>query len=312
MLPLLFGMAYECVTQGSLRVLPSTIAVVVAILVTFALTKSRPINLNRDKQKGEGDSIVPYSLTKPTKPLILTKKLPCASKGEMALLLGGVAMEALATKLANALGVRQLPRPICMSDLAVPETPVTRSAAEFCRRAAGPDGGFIVQHCMRTYLFGVAVAKQLGTVFDRETFFVASLLHDLAWSEEYDDNNLDFEVAGAQHAIQFCKKHGMSDHQASVVHEMIALHTSPALLKDMPAEVHLVSQGAGVDVAGFFVEEVHPTTLSTIVKAHPRLDFKNQCCRVMKDQCCRKPHSHMAMSCSMGFLTMVQMGPFDE
>ena len=93
---------------------------------------------------------------------------------------------------------------------------------------------------------------------------------------------------------------------------MIALHTSPKLLQDLPPEVSLVSYGAGVDVAGFFVEEVHPSTLRNVVQAHPRLDFKNRCCGVMRKICERNPTCHMAVTCSVGFLQMVQAGPFDE
>ena len=145
------------------------------------------------------------------------------------------------------------------------------------------------------------------------TLFVASLLHDLAWSPEYDqDDKVDFEVAGAQHALQFCKEHGLSGHRSRVIHEMIALHTSPNRLRALPPEVHLVSQGAGVDVAGFYAEEVHPSTLKSVVKAHPRHSFKRQCCHLMHEQCRRKPDSHIAGWCSMGFLQLVQAGPFDE
>ena len=107
----------------------------------------------------------------------------------------------------------------------------------------------------------------------------------------------------------------MTEHQCRVVHEMIALHTNPKnILSTLPStELSLVSQGAGVDVAGFFAEELHKDTITNIVQHHPRLHFKNNVCKFLNGQCQRKPNSHIALHCKMGFCNLVQhMGPFEE
>lgn len=296
--------------------------VVIALVYIFSVFWSRPIYHTRQQQANEETTIVPYSLTQvpnDQEPLLqLTTKLETETTLEMIFILGGCIVESIATKTANELGVRaQIPRPITKDSsnnlLSLPTSPIAKAALALCRKAAV--GEFAVQHCIRTYLFGVAIADQLGIVYDRDTLFVASILHDLAWSRDYDSDDL-FEVAGAQHAYKFCKQQQklpkMTDHQARVIHEMIALHTSPNRLHNLPPEVRLVSLGAGVDVAGFNVEDVHPATLATIVQAHPRLDFKNQCCKITQDQCQRKPHCHISKWCDVGFVKMVQTGPFDE
>ncbi|CAB9498034.1 Cyanamide hydratase [Seminavis robusta] len=284
-----------------------------AVVFLFAKTCSRPLANHAELDK------IPYSCSSPPKEqqLTLTTCLIPRPKLRIILDLGGIKLEQLATSIAMALGLRRIPRPISDIDdpiWTIPTTEAAQAALALCQKTAGPHRQWIVNHCLRTFRFGAAVAEQLGTVYDEEVLFVASLLHDLAWTEPFDRDDLDFELLGAQAARDFCIHHGMSEHKSNVIHEMIALHTSPHILglPEYAPEIRLVSQGAGMDVAGLFCEEISSETKLTVVKEHPRLNFKKCCCALMADHARRKPDTHMAVSCQMGFLTAIRMGPFDE
>ncbi|CAB9531560.1 Metal dependent phosphohydrolase [Seminavis robusta] len=133
-------------------------------------------------------------------------------------------------------------------------------------------------------------------------------------AEPYDRDGLDFELLGAQAAQDFCIQQGMGEHKANVVHEMLALHTSPHILSQpqYAPELKLIHQGAGIDVAGLYCEEISNVTKMTVVHEYPRLNFKRCCCALMADHARRKPNTLLAVNCHMGFLTAIKMGPFQE
>ena len=316
--PIALSVAYQCLFHANENVqnLWTVTLCFLASVYTFSFIKSRPIFITRaELEKASKSDLVPYSLTKPKQPLPLTTQLPMAPpKAQAFLSMAGLALEAAATTLANGLGLRlQVPRPLSIQSTMphrIPTTKLAQAALALCRKTLP---AFAVQHSLRTYWFGVAVADQLGIVYDPETFFVAAILHDVSWDLQYDVQNMDFEVSGAQRAHQFCQEHDVPDHQSRVIHEMIARHTAPELQEGLPSpELSMVHYGAGVDVAGFFQEEVHSETIQNVVREHPRLDFKNQCCGVLQEICRRNPTCHIAGACSVGFMHLVQAGPFDE
>ena len=77
---------------------------------------SAPIYRTHEQRKHEQLEIIPYSLIKPKKPLPLTKTLPHQSLGEVLLTCSGFGTQAAVTAMANALGVRQVPRPLALGN----------------------------------------------------------------------------------------------------------------------------------------------------------------------------------------------------
>jgi len=66
--------------------------------------------------------------------------------------------------------------------LAIPDSPIAMQAEELCREASPP---IFVEHCLRTYAWGMILADADGLRPDVELFWVASLLHDLALTERF-------------------------------------------------------------------------------------------------------------------------------
>lgn len=66
-------------------------------------------------------------------------------------------------------------------------------------------------------------------------------------------------------------------------------------------EVALVHYGAGLDVAALWHQDIHPQTLTDIVRQYPRLDFAEAFISLLQDQLQRKPNSYMKTLVNLGF-----------
>src|SRR6185295_1096421 len=105
-------------------------------------------------------------------------------------------------RLAFALGaIRELRRQVEMAlgEIALPETPAARAAAELCRGASSPA---LAGHCERTYLWGALLGARDGIAFDSELLYVACLLHDLGLTGRFAPQGTTacFALAGAEAA----------------------------------------------------------------------------------------------------------------
>ena len=278
-------------------------------------------NKNRKNDSTTADELIvvvrPYSSKSSSSsdegfvPLKLTPGIDTPSKGELIFAIGGTVIEEFATKLAYSLGVRRLPEYLSLDELAPPPTKAVEDATALCRNTV-KEKEWIFQHSMRTYLFGAAMAYQLGIAFDKEVLFVAALCHDLAFVKPYDRDDTTFELLSAKAGYDFALEHNMTQHQAAVIHEMIALHTMPHRVKNLDPEVALVSRGAFVDVGGSGREDIWHETRQDILTHHPRCNFKQELCALVQDHVTRKPWSPLAVSCQLGFLYVVNKAPYDE
>src|SRR3954463_23424 len=88
-----------------------------------------------------------------------------------------------------------------LADLPVPTSPVAAIARGIVGEFSPPA---LVNHCERSYLLSVALAGSLDIEVDHELLYVATMLHDLALEETFDNATLPFEVAGGQLASVFC------------------------------------------------------------------------------------------------------------
>jgi len=112
---------------------------------------------------------------------------------------------------------------------------------------------FVVNHCVRSYLFGreLAAASGLraGADYDDELLFVACLLHDLGVTD-YANGDQRFEVDGADAAAAFLREHGVDEARVQSVWNAIALHTSVGLAHRFGPLEALAQRGIAADVIG--------------------------------------------------------------
>jgi hypothetical protein len=197
---------------------------------------------------------------------------------------------------------------VARADRRIPDSAACRRALELVRRVS-PD--YLLNHCLRSHAFGVAMAHKVARRFDPEVFFLGAVMHDLGLCDEYDRGG-SFELDGAVAARGFCVDGGLEPARADLVHEMVALHNSVGLADRLDPEIALLHFGAGVDVAGLWLDDVHPHTLAEVIEDFPRIGFTAGMIRLLEDQVARKPASYMATMLRLGFLDKMRKAPFAD
>ena len=237
----------------------------------------------------------------------LTTELPRTPAPRLILRFVGLELGALARRAARALGINR-PTPVALEDIAIPDSDLVAKATTLAR---GCEPDFLFNHSVRTYLFGRAIGRQLGLKPDPELLYLASILHDLALTPDY-DNDGSFEINGARAAREWLSRHGVDDGRADLVHEAIALHTAVGIAGSREPEIALTHFGAGVDVIGFHSEDLAAETQSDIVNAWPRARFKTEFPKLIEDQAIRKPACHIAGHFGLGFNDKIAGAPFAD
>jgi cyanamide hydratase family protein with HD domain len=190
----------------------------------------------------------------------------------------------------------------------IPDSKSCTDALEFVR-VCSPD--HLLNHCLRSYAFGVAMAHKVAKKFDKEVLFLGSIMHDLGLTERY-ENDQTFEITGARVAREFCADNGIDEEKADLVHEMVALHNSVGIAHKREPEIALLHFGAGADVAGLWLHDINPRTLEEILTEYPRLDFNEGMSRLIEEQVTKKPNSYMRTMVDLGFLKKIRNPPFSE
>lgn len=156
------------------------------------------------------------------------------------------------------------------SELQLPDSPLCRAATALATAAYEP---FLLNHCLRSFVFGDAVGQQRGREHDRELLYVACLLHDLGLTAATPVATR-FEVEGADAAQAFLASHGVARAEQELVWDAIALHTTMVIPQRKRAEIALCQMGAAIDVGYAPASLLPPELTAAAVRAFPRLDFK--------------------------------------
>jgi hypothetical protein len=130
-------------------------------------------------------------------------------------------------------------------------------------------------HVMRTFVFGSIVGKAQGARYDEELFFLGAVLHDMGLTGIARGQER-FELVGADAAVEFLKKEGVTPERQEVVWDAVALHTSVGIASRKRPEIALVHIGAGIDVLGRQLDKLPPNLVAQTIEALPRTDFKNK------------------------------------
>jgi HD domain len=201
-----------------------------------------------------------------------------------------------------------VPERFDLADLAVPETTLAHEATEWAEEACPK---MLVDHGRRGFLFADAIARHHGERLDRETLYLGCLLHDLGLAQRFDRGN-EFERDGADAAVDWLSAHGLSGSRLRLVREIIELHDAPHQASRASAETRFAHYGIGVDVLGVHREDLHQDTLTGIVTAWPRGDFRHEFAGLVKDQAARKPWSHIARLERLGLGALITSAPVPD
>ena len=213
--------------------------------------------------------------------------------------------------------------PAEVAGMRLPATEVCKRAYRLCRRAA-PD--FLVNHSLRTYVFGALYVTHRHRGFNEELAFVAAMFHDLGLLKDFSTPNTSFEVDGANRAESVARESGTPLAEARSIWNAIVMHDMDfAIAEHESPEAMVVAAGAGADFDGHSPEGevISPAMRRSVINAIPRLQFKERFIALLADHCERKPgvqngtwlegfcrvHSHVAPDTTE---EAARAAPFDE
>ena len=185
-----------------------------------------------------------------------------------------VVLRTAPAQIRQRLGLRN-PRAFAydVDRLPVPDSSIAKQAAELCREASSP---MLVNHCLRTYAWGMILAAHDGLRPDAELFYVASLLHDLALTDRFRDYAVMpcFGARAAMLATDWARERGWPEQRCATLADAICLHLNVAVRLERGPEAHLLQAGAGLDVIGLRHWQLTPETVACVLARHPRHDMK--------------------------------------
>ena len=169
--------------------------------------------------------------------------------------------------------------------LAPPDSVLARDAADAARELLSPA---VRNHSHRSFAWGAALAAVDGVMFDRELLYLAAMFHDTGIPTPVP--GVDFTVRSAAVARTFLDAHGAPAGDRHVVADAIALHHTPGVTLEFGPEAFLLSAGAAVDVFGLRCNHVPDAARAAVVQQYPRLGFKREFARLLREEARRVPH----------------------
>lgn len=194
-------------------------------------------------------------------------------------------------------------------DHVFPQTAAATAALSVATRFYSPA---LLNHCVRSYLWGARYAEAHGIGFDDELYYVSALLHDIALTDPFDSHRMSFEEAGGELAWVFGVAAGWSADRSARATEIIVLH----MRDDVPAaadpESHLLQVATAWDVVGRRAEEFPAEARAEILARYPRQGFGSEFIACFEDQARRKPGGAAAASVAHNGADRIRANPLDS
>lgn len=175
--------------------------------------------------------------------------------------------------------------------LLVPPTPTAALARDVVEKWAS---AAMVNHCLRSWVWGCRLAETVALDYDPELLYVAAMLHDLGVVPQFDAHAVPFEDAGGAVAWSFAAGAGWPAARRTRVEEVIQRHAWAVVDPGEDAEGYLLEAATSLDVSGSDAEKWDRAFIVEIGNAIPRLDFAREFGDAVNEQAHRKPHSEAA------------------
>jgi hypothetical protein len=189
-----------------------------------------------------------------------------------------------------------------------PQTPAAAAALSVATRFYSPA---LLNHCVRSYLWGTTYASAHGISFDDELYYVSALLHDIGLTDPFDSHRVPFEEAGGNLAWVFGVAAGWPTDRAARAMEIIVLHMRGDVPVAVDPESHLLQVATSWDVVGLRPEEFPAETRAEILAHYPRAGFGAEFLACFEDQASRKPGSAAAASIASNGAARIKANPLD-
>lgn len=222
-------------------------------------------------------------------------------------------LELLPAQLRWRLGLPARVSPIDAAQMKAPDTAAARAAETHCREVSPP---YLVNHCLRSYLWARLLSEHRRLAVDEELLYVACLLHDLGLTERYSTGRAGvhcFAIRGAEAASEVVRDTEWPAARAQAMAESITLHVNVRVGPEHGTEAALLNAATALDVTGLRFWELHPDTVRSVVTRVPRLQMKKEIWSVWKPEADAHPgcRAHF-LDRYLQFGSRVRSAPFDE
>ena len=191
----------------------------------------------------------------------------------------------------------------------MPDTVAGRAATEVARTYLTPA---LLNHSVRSYLWGAVHASSLGLDFDAELLHVAALLHDVGLVRTFDSHVTAFEETGGHLAWVFATGLGWAPRRRDRLREVIVAHMADAVDPGRDPEGYLLELGTSIDISGRSVDAVGTLTRRDVLRRHPRLGIGAEFAALALAQADRKPSSACARAVRGGLTMRAVSNPLDR
>lgn len=160
---------------------------------------------------------------------------------------------------------------------ALPDTPLVREAREVIEKAAPRQ---LVDHSIRSFLFGRAYGRARGIDCNEEDLLVAALFHDLGFCPDYRDPRSPFPVVGSRAMRAFLTERGVAADRIAPMVDAIDFHMRMRLQIARGPAAALLQAGAWMDITGLRRGRVRGQARA-IEAAYPRGDIRTRFYRLL-------------------------------
>jgi hypothetical protein len=193
-------------------------------------------------------------------------------------------------------------------DVVFPQTPAATAALSVATRFYSPE---LLNHCIRSYLWGVMYAAEHGIAFDDELLYVSALLHDIGLTDAFDSHRLACEEAGGELAWVFGVAAGWPADRAARATEIIVLHMRGDVASTADPESHILQVATSWEIVGRRPEEFPAEARAEILARYPRQAFGREFLACFEDQATRKPGGAASASIANDMAGRMKTNPLE-
>jgi HD domain len=195
-----------------------------------------------------------------------------------------------------------------LSELPEPTSTAARAALALAGEYCSPA---LLNHSVRSYLWGAALGVSAGLEFDAELLYVSALLHDLGLVEAFDNYRLPFEEAGGHVARVFGAGAGWAPDRCARAAQIIVAHMREPVEPADDAEGFLLQRATSLDISGRRVDSVPAELRADVLQQWPRLSLATEFSACFADQAARKPDSAAAEAVASGIAGRLAGNPLE-
>jgi hypothetical protein len=189
-----------------------------------------------------------------------------------------------------------------------PQTAACSAALSVATRFHSPA---LLNHCIRSYLWGTMYATAHDITFDDELLYVSAMLHDIGLTDPFDSHRMAFEEAGGDLAWVFAVAAGWPADRAARATDVIVLHMREDVSAVADPESHILQVATSWDVVGRRPEEFPTELRAEILARYPRQGFGSEFLACFEDQAKRKPSSAAAASVANNGAERIRANPLE-